>query len=138
MNLRSRTRSIFKFPEDYDDELLAQHPNQLLDQDQQTEIVTGIATKNAASNKIYRSFTLLFIATHFLSSVLSSQKNIPKPRSHLLGLTLSLFCLLLYRNTASTRTVLALAFSTITETWMRTCEKEAQDLHKLKYAQKSA
>lgn len=65
-------------------------------------------------------------------------RNIPEPRSHLLGLTLSLFCLLLYRNTASTRTVLALAFSTITETWMRTCEKEAQDLHKLKYAQKSA
>ncbi|TIB02013.1 hypothetical protein E3P94_01199 [Wallemia ichthyophaga] len=149
------------------------HPNQLLDQDQQTEIVTGIATNNAASNKIYRSFTLLFIATHFLSLLLRldmrgnvlnliallfplpsllntltqrdlmliahpALRNIPEPRSHLLGLTLSLFCLLLYRNTASTRTVLALAFSTITETWMRTCEKEAQDLHKLKYAQKSA
>ncbi|TIA93557.1 hypothetical protein E3P99_00050 [Wallemia hederae] len=65
-------------------------------------------------------------------------KYIPEPRSHLLGVAASIVGLALYRNAATSRTLTILTFSAITEFWMRRSEKDARELHKLKYGQKSA
>ncbi|TIB81538.1 hypothetical protein E3Q22_01001 [Wallemia mellicola] len=171
MNLRSRTRSIFKMP-DFDAEI-DQDGSHLLDEDQQSQIVKEIEDSNLNSNRLYRIITLSLISIQVASllfqyrnrgtilnivallfpvpsllNTLSGRdfitishpalRHVPEPRSPLLGLLLSVLCLLFYRNTASTRTILAVGFSALTELWMRTTERDARELHKLKYAQKSA
>ncbi|TIC01186.1 hypothetical protein E3Q18_00783 [Wallemia mellicola] len=186
MNLRSRTRSIFKMP-DFDAEI-DQDGSHLLDEDQQSQIVKEIEDSNLNSNRLYRIITLSLISIQAASWVCSdiisyylmpfsllfqyrnrgtilnivallfpvpsllntlsgrdfitishpALRHVPEPRSPLLGLLLSVLCLLFYRNTASTRTILAVGFSALTELWMRTTERDARELHKLKYAQKSA